>query len=155
MESSTLLRCLFGMPFISVDEGNIVSGAPLGTRMLLCFFNNSPLKIDNVEIGPWRDRHQFNGNCIVFSWGNLHRRSNNGKKWVCAVQHSTHYVDVVVDMKRNCVAFLLSCCISEVVYKLASLFLIMRGGMIQHPSCQNGTEGCFVLVFFAPPSLLS
>lgn len=27
---------------------------------------NSPLMTDRVEIRPWRDRHQFNGNCIVF-----------------------------------------------------------------------------------------
>lgn len=70
--------------------------------------------IDHVEIRPWHDRHQFNGNCIVFSWGkNLHRRSNIGKKWVYAARHSTHYVDAVVDMKRNRAAFLPSCTVSQ------------------------------------------
>lgn len=91
--------------FLSVDEGNIVSGAPLGTRILCSSGNNSRLMIDHVEIRPRCDRHQFIGNCIVFSWGNLRRRSNIGKKWVYAVQHSAHYVDAAVDMKRNCAAF--------------------------------------------------
>ena len=51
---------------------------------------------------------------LFFSWGkNLHRRSNIGKKWVYAARHSTHYVDAVLDMKRNRAAFLPSCTVSQ------------------------------------------
>lgn len=63
MGSSTLLWYLSGMPFISADEG-------------IFFFKwciirhqnppqyNSLLMIDHVEMRPWCDRHQFNGNCV-------------------------------------------------------------------------------------------
>lgn len=152
MESSTLLWCLFGMPFISGDERNIVSGAPLGTRILLCFHVNSPLMIDNVEIGPWRDRHQFNGNCIVFSRGNLHRRSNNRKKWVCAVQHSMHYVDVVVDMKRNCVAFFLSCTVFQRRFiSCLACFWSCAVAWFNIPAAKMALKAVLYLYFLPPP----
>lgn len=152
MGSSTLLWYLFGMPFISVDEGNIVSGAPLGTRILHCSLSNSPLMIDNVEIGPWRDRHQFNGNCIVFSWGNLHRRSNIGKKWACAVQHSTHYVDVAVDMKRNCAAFPLSSAVFQrrFIIWLACFWSCAVVGL-SIPAAKMALKTVLYLYFFCPP----
>lgn len=47
-------------------RGNIVSGAPLGTRILRYFHNNSLLMIDHVEMWPWHDRHQFNVIVLFF-----------------------------------------------------------------------------------------
>lgn len=136
------LRCL---PFIYVDEGNIVSRAPLGTRILCCCYcccshNNSASMIDHVGIRPRHDRHQFNGNCIVFFWGNLHPRGNIREKWVCMM----HYVDASW-IWGGSAAFL-----GWFMRQLACFWSCAMDCRIQHPGCQNDTEGCFVLVFFHP-----
>lgn len=89
---------------------------------------------------------------VYFPQGNLCWRGDFVKKWVWAVQHSMHHVDVVVDMKMNRAALPLSWTVSKAVYNLASLVLIMRSSRIHHPACQNGTEDCFVLVLFCPPT---
>lgn len=109
--------------------------------------------IDKVEMGLWRDRHQFNGNCIVFSWGNLHQRSNLEKKWVCAVQHSTHYVDAVVDMKRNCAAFLFPCIVfqRQFVSWLACFWSCAVAGF-NIPAAKMALKAVLYL-YFLPPSL--
>lgn len=107
---------------------------------------NSPLMTDRVEIRPWRDRHQFNGNCIVF----FMRKPQSEKQYreEMSLRNAVRIMEMWWWIWKGIVQHFLPllCCISEVVHKLASLFLIMRGGRIQHPGCQNGTEGCFVLV---------
>lgn len=114
IRSPTLLWYLLGTAFISVERGGYCKRCTIRqpNPFLVPQYPPhlpSPLMTDNVEMGARHDRHQFNGNCIVFSWGNFHLRSNIRKKWVCAAQRSTHYVDVVVDMKRNCAALCLAC----------------------------------------------
>lgn len=114
IRSPTLLWYLLGTAFISVERGEYCKRCTIRqpNPFLVPQYPPhlpSPLMTDNVEMGARHDRHQFNGNCIVFSWGNFHLRSNIRKKWVCAAQRSTHYVDVVVDMKKNCAALCLAC----------------------------------------------